>query len=160
MLKFSCKWLMVVFNVSGVNACKGERKFRKRWSKRIDPAKNDAGMGEILQAAVWRVRPAAVDRCHSVLHRLLHPGQHRGGARRRQCELCSLPSLHSLQTFSVTVESRLFNRQTSLWSLSISFESWRMQFSIIFIFTFHCMMCMKALLWWIQFKSIKLKSLT
>lgn len=113
---------MVVFNVSGVNACKGERKFRKRWSKRIDPAKNDAGMGEILQAAVWRVRPAAVDRCHSVLHRLLHPGQHRGGTRRRQCELCSLPSPHSVQTFSVTVESRFFNRQTSLWSLSISFE--------------------------------------
>ena len=82
---FECGFLFG-FCISGTDTCQGEGEARAGRPERPDTAQDHPGMGQVLQAAVWRVRHAPVGRRDSLLHRLHrhgHPG--RGRSAGRQC---------------------------------------------------------------------------
>jgi len=56
----------------------------KRRAERPDAAEADSGMGKVLQELVRRFCPPTVDRCDSLLHRILDPGLDQRGPERRQ----------------------------------------------------------------------------
>ena len=59
--------------VSGTDAAAREGDLGARWTQPVDSPKNDARVGQVLQATVWGILDPPVDRSHPLLHRILDP---------------------------------------------------------------------------------------